>query len=190
MPEHLQFDEDAIVNPETRHEESDINVRALFLFMIVFIVFAVVSHFGLLLMFRTFRNIGDRPGVPLTQMQTPPDANVPVGPRLQPFPDRDARGAVILPNSNTPVTDMEEMRAHEDLILQHYGWTDREHGMVHIPIEQAKQMMLLRGFPMAAVQTTSGSEAQASPAAAAPVVAPAVVGTVNGADAAPRKARP
>ena len=32
------------VNPETQHERSDVNVRALLLFAAIFIVFAVVTH--------------------------------------------------------------------------------------------------------------------------------------------------
>ena len=33
-----------IVNPETHHERSDVNVRALLIFMAIFIVFAAISH--------------------------------------------------------------------------------------------------------------------------------------------------
>lgn len=179
MAEHLHYDEDAIVNPDTRHEESDINVRALFLFVGFFIVFAIVTHFGLWLMFNFFVRIENgRTSVPLTQIQRPPDAGVPVEPRLQPFPGRDARGVVAAPMTSTPVTDMEAMRAAEEKVLQHYGWIDQRQGTVHVPIEQAKQMLLQRGLPVAA-QAAQATEPLApvvgasSPASVPPVPQPA-----------------
>ena len=46
-----------VVNVETHHEESDVNVRALIWFMVVFIVFAVVMHVAIYLLYRFYRNI-------------------------------------------------------------------------------------------------------------------------------------
>ena len=43
-----------IVNPETHHERSDVNVRALLIFMAIFVVFAAISHFLLFGMFKFF----------------------------------------------------------------------------------------------------------------------------------------
>ena len=43
MPEHLPYDDDAIVNVETHHEHSDVNVRALITFFVVWVVFAVTA---------------------------------------------------------------------------------------------------------------------------------------------------
>ncbi|MEO8034807.1 MAG: hypothetical protein ABI837_10275 [Acidobacteriota bacterium] len=150
MPEHLHYDDDAIVNPETHHEESDVNVRPLIIFVVIFIIFAVVTFIGLWILFNTFRSITDKPNAPLTQMQIPPDANIPAEPRLQPFKNKDAAGVVRTPNSNTPVTDMLEMRAREEQVLQHYGWVDQPKGIVHIPIEEAKLRVLRSGFPVVA----------------------------------------
>lgn len=171
MPEHLHYDDDAIVNPQTHHEESDVDIRPLFLFMIIFIVFSIVMSFGLWIMFKTFRRISDRPNAPLTQMQTLPDANVPQEPRLQPFPNKDAAGVVHTPNSNTPVTDMLEMRSREDQVLQHYGWVDQSKGIVHIPIEEAKQRMLQTGFPVVAPPAPVAQPAAAPVAGATPSTA-------------------
>jgi len=79
-----------------------------------------------------------RQNVPLTMMQRPESMIIPAVPRLQPFP-----GAVP-PMVSTPVTDMEEMRAAQDKALNSYGYVDRQKGVVHIPIEEAKKLALQR----------------------------------------------
>ena len=43
-----------VANVETRHEESDVNVRALLWFVAIFIAFAAVTHVALWLMFKFF----------------------------------------------------------------------------------------------------------------------------------------
>ncbi|MCU1244142.1 MAG: hypothetical protein JWN02_52 [Acidobacteria bacterium] len=169
MPEHPHYNDEAVVNVETHHEKSDINVRALFIFVVVFVVFAIVTHILLFYMFRFFVRIENgRTNDPLTQIQRPVDAAVPAAPRLQPFPNRDDRGQVITPNANTPVTDMEEMRANEERELHGYGWVDPQKGVAHIPIEEAKKLLLERGLPVVAgpaTGTVAASNEAPSPAA-------------------------
>src|SRR4051794_1527364 len=147
MPEHAQFRDDDIVNPETRHEDSDVNVRALLWFVVIFIVFAIVTHVVLYAMYAGFIKFERRrqAALPrLTAMTRPATMNVPATPRLQPFPSKDANDKVVAPYNNTPVTDLAEMRASEDRVLNHYGYVDPQHGVVHIPIEDAKQLALQR----------------------------------------------
>jgi len=178
MPEHLHYDDDALVNVETHHEKSDVNVRALFIFLVVFLLFALVTHFLILYMFKFFVGIENgRTNDPLTQVQRPVNAEVPASPRLQPFPNRDDRGQVSTPNANTPVADMVEMRANEERELHSYGWIDPARGVARIPIEQAKQLVLQRGLAVTATSTGTGNAAPAAttqavstPAAASPAV--------------------
>lgn len=149
MPD--RFDETAIVNPETAHERSDVNVRALLWAVAIFVVFAIGAHVGVYLLFSWFAEV-ERGNVrpQLTQVQRPVDANIPKNqPLLQPFPKAGSEGAVPDPNSNTPVTDLEEMRRREKETLETYGWVDRQAGVVRIPIEEAKRLALRRGFPLA-----------------------------------------
>ena len=54
MPDHAHYRDDDIVNPETRHEESDVNVRALLWSVVIFIVFAAVTHAVLYLQFHAY----------------------------------------------------------------------------------------------------------------------------------------
>lgn len=136
-----------VVNVETHHEESDVNVRALIWFMVIFIVFAAVTHVGLYLLYRVYRNIerGAKANAPISSVAMPEGADVPPTPRLQPFPNRMPNNEVMPPTHNTPVTDMADMRESENQRLNTYGWVDKQHGVVHIPIEQAKQLALRSG---------------------------------------------
>ena len=158
MPDTTQrtYHDEEIVNPETHHEESDVNVRALLWFVVIFIAFAALTHFALLTLFKFYVQLerGNISNAPLTSMQRPPGMDVPQTPRLQPFP------APAPPYRSTPVTDMKEMRAHEDAILDNYGWVDKQKGVVHIPIEQAKKEALQSGvFKVGGSQGGQGSQA-------------------------------
>jgi hypothetical protein len=155
MPNLHDYHDEDIINAETHHEKSDVNVRALLAFGAAFVVFAAVSHFVLLMMYRQFVKIENRrQHVPLTMMERPESMTVPAIPRLQPFPTKSATGT-IPPMSSTPVTDMEEMRTAQQQALESYGFVDRQKGVVRIPIEDAKKLALQRGFaPMSGVGQT------------------------------------
>jgi hypothetical protein len=162
MPEHAHYDDEALFNVETRHEESDVNIRSLMIFLVVFVVFAVVTHLLLYGMFRFFvRMENGRVTAPMSDIQRPPGANMPAEPRLQPFQTSDAP-----PNQNTPVTDMVAMHANEDQALSNYGWVDQKKGVVRVPIDQAKKLLLQRGLPV--ISTTTASTAPPSTTTAAP----------------------
>ncbi len=129
-----------IVNPETHHEKSDVNVRALLWSVVIFIVFGGVTHLLLYMQFRYLRELfRGSTNAPLTSIARPPDAAVPREPRLQPFRTRNNP-----PNTNTPVTDMEQMRAAEERALRTPGWVDKQKGVVRLPIETAKQLTVER----------------------------------------------
>ncbi len=46
-----------------------------------------------------------------------------------------------------PVENYREFRRAESEKLNDYGWVDKEKGIVHIPIEQAMQMIANKGLP-------------------------------------------
>jgi hypothetical protein len=142
MPDRTPYRDDDIVNPETRHEDSDVNVRALLWAVVIFIVFAIVTHLVLYLQFHAYaKHFRRDESQPLTMMARP--SNVPPAPRLQPFPNDK-----VPPNANTPLTDMAEMRAAEDEALSKPGWVDKQKGIVRLPIETAKQLVVQRGLPV------------------------------------------
>jgi hypothetical protein len=53
----------------------------------------------------------------------------------------------------TPVTDLADMRAAEEKALSTYGWVDKQQGVVHIPIEEAKKLLAARLAVQEQVQT-------------------------------------
>jgi len=134
-----------IVNPETHHERSDVNVRALLMAMAIFVVFAALSHLLLFGMFKFFAQMArNRTTAPLTDVLRPPDAALPQQPRLQPFPNVDQRGQMLPPNTTTPIVDMEQMRVTEEQALHTPGWVDKPKGIVRLPIDVAKQLAVQR----------------------------------------------
>lgn len=173
MPEHLHYENDSLVNLETHHEKSDVNVRALLIFVVVFVLFAIVTHILLYFMFQFFVRIENgRTNAPLTEIQRPAGSEVPVLPRLQPFPSKLADGQTVAPNANTPVTDMEEMRAAEEKAQTTYGWVDQQKGVVRIPIAEAQQLLLQRGLPVVAAPAPAATATAAPSPSAGPGNAP------------------
>jgi hypothetical protein len=61
---------------------------------------------------------------------------LPPEPRLQGIPG----------HQNFPPEDIREFRAKENAQLNSYGWIDQQTGIVHIPIEEAKKLVVERGL--------------------------------------------
>jgi hypothetical protein len=71
-----------------------------------------------------------------------------------------ARGIITAPNLEmlqrfpapnlqiNPHDDLMALRAREDAELNTYGWVDRSHGVVRIPIERAMDLIIARGLPV------------------------------------------
>jgi hypothetical protein len=161
----------SVANPETHHEETDVNVRALLWFMVAFLVFAALTHTGLFLLFKFFRNMerGAAANAPISSVAMPQGADVPPSPRLQPFQTRMPNNEVMSPTSNTPVTDMADMRKGETTQLSNYSWVDKQHGIVRIPIEEAKKLALQSGiYQVNAGTPVTGTPATGNPATGQP----------------------
>ena len=161
--EHIHYSDDDLFNPDTHHETSDVNVRALLWFLAIFVVLGIATHIVLTFFYKGLSSMErDRPTQMLTQIERPAEASVPQDdPLLQPFPRALGRdGETIPPYRNTPATDLADMRRAEKQALESYGWVDQQNGIVRIPIEEAKRLVVQRGLP---VQTGVPADA-ASPA--------------------------
>ncbi|HEU4521986.1 MAG TPA: hypothetical protein VFT12_08290 [Thermoanaerobaculia bacterium] len=149
--DHIHYSDDDLFNPETHHEESDVNVKALIWFFVIFVVLGILTHFVLLFFYKGMSRIEKaRGGETLTQLERPADADVPQGqPLLQPFPRQAGEGnEVVQPYRTTPVTDLRDMRRAEQQALETYGWVDQQKGVVRIPIDVAKKLVVQRGLPV------------------------------------------
>ena len=165
-PKHIHYSDDDLFNPETHHEESDVNVRALIWFFVIFVVVSAITHFALTGLYKGMSRLEKaRGGETLTQMSRAADANVPKDqPLLQPFPRTDGKEGIVAPYRNTPVTDLYDMRKAEQETLTSYGWVDQQRGVVRMPIAEAKKVIVQRGLPVQAkpapvappAQTTTG----------------------------------
>ena len=56
-----------------------------------------------------------------------------------------------------PAMEMTDLRSQEDQLLTTYGWTNKNAGIVRIPIDRAMEMELQQGFPT----KPAGNEAKA-----------------------------
>jgi hypothetical protein len=116
-------------NPEVRHEESDVNVKAITRFAIGLAAVLALILALLLALFNYFnlreRRLGRGPARVQTGEQLPPQPRLEVSPR-----------AALL-----------ELRAAEQKLLEGYQWIDREKGIVRIPIERAMELTARRGLP-------------------------------------------
>jgi hypothetical protein len=114
--------------PRLGHETRDVNAWAVGRFAIALVLLcigAVALLFGL---FRYFESAYGGPAQPIAL----DDARaLPPAPTLQ----------------RTPVLDLQRFRAAEDEVLNSYSWIDREHGIVHVPIQVAMEMLAKQGLP-------------------------------------------
>jgi hypothetical protein len=67
------------------------------------------------------------------------------GPRATPM-ERIAQTPPSPRLESNPKTDLAAVRAQEDAHLSGYGWSDRQAGLAHIPIERAMQLEVQRGW--------------------------------------------
>ena len=120
-----QFEPIDLTRPELRHERTDADVLALSKFAIGLLLLCIGS---LAVIFGVFRYLEHRYGgvEPRATQSLGLDAR-----RLPPAPQLEI----------TEVQDLAAERAAEQQVLDSYGWIDREHGIVRIPIEQAIDML-------------------------------------------------
>ena len=119
-------------NPAVHHEESDVNIGAIFKIATGFIILAAAIYVVVWLVFVYFDGreaANPRAQYPLAAGQ---ELRLPPAPRLQ----------------VTPRQDLRDLRAREDQILNSYQWVDRSAGIVRIPIAEAMRLTVERGLPV------------------------------------------
>jgi hypothetical protein len=132
--DHLE----SIDQPTVHHEETDVNIRAIFGFAGALLAVAIVIHVAVWGLFRYFDDREAREYGPASSMAIG-EPRVPPEPRLQVHPREDAA----------------EFRAQEDVILNGYTWVNRETGTVRIPIAEAMKTTVQKGLP---VRSTTGDQ--------------------------------
>ena len=131
-----------VSHPETMYEKRDLSPRAIFGFLVALAIAGILMHLALWSMYKYVT------GINLTIPAPAPAAN-PISTsnrELEPMGDP----AVTFPAPRLQpdeVADENKFRAYEDEILNTYGWVNRQTGVVHIPIEQAIDMVAQHGLP-------------------------------------------
>ena len=114
--------------PRHDHERTDWDLRYVLTGLLAVVISVVLILVASWWIFRVFYNwAADRQmgtARVTEQESTPPE------PRLQISPDRD----------------WEEMLKREQSILNSYRWVDRSHGVIHIPIDRAMEIVAQRGL--------------------------------------------
>jgi hypothetical protein len=126
-------------NPHVHHEESDVNIAAIFRFVAVLGTVLIIVGGAMWLLFRYFDRRETSP-VRIYPMAVGRETALPPEPRLQERPREELR----------------DLRAREDAMLTSYGWVDREAGRLRIPIDRAMQLTLQRGLPARSDASPSG----------------------------------
>jgi len=129
MVEHAHQQPDRL---DVNHEESDVNIRAIFQFGAGLMALTVVVYVVVWLLFGYLARREDKASAgrmyPLAVGQ---ENQMPPEPRLQ----------------SNPRQDLKDLRAAEDEMLRNYQWIDRNAGIVRIPIDEAMRLTLQRGLP-------------------------------------------
>jgi hypothetical protein len=149
-----------IENPDVAHETSDVSVRGILGFGIGL---AVGTGVVALLLFGAFSVMVQRFNPPPAVNSSPLTRSRPVVPEsrqhaVQTFPEPR------LQTNN--VEDLTKFREEEYRYLQSYGWVDPNAGVVHIPIEQAKELLLKQGLPVRTPGAVPPAAPPPAPAAA------------------------
>ena len=117
------------IDPTTRAEPQDVNVKAVWLagIGILVVLWAIVLLiYPLFSYYKYERTSGRDPAKVLSYI-----------PKLPPRPR----------NENEPYLVLQKFRAREASELTSYQWVDRNKGIVSIPIERAIQLLAQRGIP-------------------------------------------
>ena len=137
---HTSADDQYVETPPgAGYEHTDASVWLVAKFLIWLGVAAAVIHVGLALLFNVFVDQRVERAAPRYPLAVGEGPRLPPEPRLQPFPRAD-----IL-----------TFRSGEEDLLQRYGWTDKNAGAVHIPIQDAMRLVLERKLLASRPQTAT-----------------------------------
>jgi hypothetical protein len=133
---------DPMHNEGVAHEHSDVNIRAIIMFAAGLAVVAIVASIAMWLLFGWFERQAAADD-PVLSPLAPPAAEMP----------RTTAGSTTFGSAPGPqlLTNeymaLDKHRAAEMERLAGYGWVDQKTGVAHIPIDEAKRLLLQRGLP-------------------------------------------
>ena len=136
---------------ELGHEESRVQVAGVTWFIIILSIAVVFVGWLMVALINSFE--GREQKSELESRPSPFAAErpkIPPEPRLQLAPASEEQIDKRVPpdlKTQHPLQEMKELRSNWDKELNSYGWVDEQGGVVRIPIEDAKRLLLQRGLP-------------------------------------------
>jgi hypothetical protein len=123
-------------NEDVAHEHSDINLRSILAFGIGLAVVVVTAALLMWIMFQALKSQAAARDPQLSPVAAPSDLQT-AAPRLL---------------TNEPAY-LRNFRDEEAKKLEGYGWVDERGGIAHVPIEEAKKLLVQHGLPVRATGT-------------------------------------
>ena len=124
------------------YEHTDASVWPIVKFMVWLAASAVIIHIGIGVVYELMirQSVELEQPYPLAEGQA---VRLPPTPRLQQFPS----------------IEIYQFRQSEQDLLEHYGWMNREAGIVHIPIQEAMRLTVERGVLRSSTSDPGASHA-------------------------------
>jgi len=146
--------------PVAPTEADGVNYRGILWFVVILAVTVGVCQALMVGMFKVFehqvRN-ADPGRPPMMSPSTSPQPGMSV--------DIGAPGPVLLTDESG---NLKQFRKAEDEDMHSYGWIDKNAGIVRIPIDKAKDLLIERGIPVGKPMPTAGVTPESAAAAPAP----------------------
>ena len=146
--DNQQLDASFIGNPSVSHEESDVRIKPIALFIFWLLVATGVIGVLMVLLFNSFerqeQKAEGKPS-PLASERN----EIPPAPRLQLAPKDAEQLKQNKPpdiRNDNPIEEMKRLKEEEDQRLSNYIWIDQQKGIVSIPIEDAKRLVIEKGM--------------------------------------------
>ena len=138
-----RHDPEELHNEDVAHEHSDVNIRAIVMFGVGLVIVTAVVALLMAGMFKWLEGQATKNDPPVSPLTAPPQA-MPRTTTSSPFFGH-ARGETQL-LTNEPAA-LRKLSDDEYKRLHGYGWVDGKPGVAHMPIEEAKKLILERGLP-------------------------------------------
>jgi hypothetical protein len=125
-----------IRNLDVTHETSDVNVGAIVKFVVWLCVAAIAIHLLMNGLFEFYAANAAKLDPAAPKIARSKAEMLPPEPRLQLAPGHPMH----------PLAEGENFMREQKAALENYSWIDQQRGIVHIPIEQAKQLVLSKNI--------------------------------------------
>jgi hypothetical protein len=128
-------------------EGDGVSYRGIVWFVVLLAGTTIVCQILMFVMLRAFQYQSEAPA--LSPVAAAPVARPEAAGRV--YPDVNAIGAATGPQPRLLVNEpsnLAEFRARENQVLTTYGWEDRNTGVVRIPVERAKDLLIQKGLPV------------------------------------------